>query len=362
MSIVLENLHKTYGNFVALNGVSLTIESGQLVAVLGPSGSGKTTLLRIVAGLEPADSGAIRLHDEETTHLNASRRGIGFVFQHYALFRHMTIFENVAFGLRVLRRGLRPSRRQIRERVTELLSLVQLDSHARMYPDQLSGGQRQRVALARALAVRPRVLLLDEPFSALDAKVRKDLRNWLRRIHDELQVTTVLVTHDQEEALEVADRIAILNRGALEQFGTPQQIYDAPVSPFVYNFLGNVNFFHGRLLAALSPADHGAADGGEPSSTVGFVRPHEFEVSRTPPANGQAIRAVIVRVNAAGALVRLEAEVDGNRNPVAVELPKSLYQDLQLLEGEEIFLSPQAIRVFDDRMAAGQILEAGAGI
>jgi sulfate transport system ATP-binding protein len=220
MSIRIEHISKRYGSFTALSDVSLTIESGELVALLGPSGSGKTTLLRIIAGLESPDEGSILLHGEESTRHSASRRGIGFVFQHYALFRHMTIFENVAFGLRVQSRLLRPSRPNIRERVRELLHLVQLDSFAEMYPEQLSGGQRQRVALARALAVKPRVLLLDEPFSALDAKVRKELRDWLRRIHDDLHVTTVLVTHDQEEALEVADRVAILNRGELEQTGT----------------------------------------------------------------------------------------------------------------------------------------------
>jgi sulfate transport system ATP-binding protein len=238
MSIQVEHICKQYGSFTALDDVSLTIASGELVALLGPSGSGKTTLLRIIAGLEAPDGGSILLHGEESTAHSASKRGIGFVFQHYALFRHMTIFENVAFGLRVQSRKIRPSRRVIRERVTELLRLVQLDSFARMFPDQLSGGQRQRVALARALAVKPKVLLLDEPFSALDAKVRKELRDWLRRIHDELHVTTVLVTHDQEEALEVADRVAILNHGKLEQIGTPQAIYDHPASPFVYNFSG----------------------------------------------------------------------------------------------------------------------------
>ena len=215
MSIQVDGISKRYGSFTALDNVSLTVESGQLVALLGPSGSGKTTLLRVIAGLEEPDSGSIQLHGEETTHELAASRGIGFVFQHYALFRHMSVFGNIAFGLRVQQRKIRPSRKEIHERVEELLKLVQLESYARLHPDQLSGGQRQRVALARALAVRPKVLLLDEPFSALDAKVRKDLRDWLRRIHDELHVTTVLVTHDQEEALEVADRVAILNQGAL---------------------------------------------------------------------------------------------------------------------------------------------------
>lgn len=362
MSINIENIHKSYGKFNALNNVSLTVESGELVALLGPSGSGKTTLLRIVAGLESPDSGLIRLRDEESTHQNAARRDIGFVFQHYALFRHMTIFENVAFGLRVLRGSARPSGREISERVAELLSLVQLDTYAQMYPDQLSGGQRQRVALARALAVHPSVLLLDEPFSALDAKVRKELRNWLRRIHDELHVTTVLVTHDQDEALEVADRVAILNRGSLEQFGTPQEIYDHPANPFVYNFLGNVNLFHGRLLADLSPDAKGAAVDSKASSAIGFVRPHEFELSLSLPSDGHALRATIEHVSSAGPLVRLEVKVDGNKNLVAVDLSKTRYRDLELSEGAELFLTPQNIRLFNDSDAAKLLLEEGAGI
>jgi len=346
MSIAVENIHKSFGRFKALSGVTLTIESGELVALLGPSGCGKTTLLRIIAGLEIPDEGTIRLHNETTENLSAARRGIGFVFQHYALFRHMTIFENVAFGLRVRHGSIRPSRSEINERVTELLSLVQLDSHARMYPDQLSGGQRQRVALARALAVRPSVLLLDEPFSSLDAKVRKDLRQWLRSIHDELHVTTVLVTHDQEEALEVADRVAILNHGALEQFGTPQQIYDHPISPFVYNFLGNVYLFHGRLLADLSPGPIDAIIEDDSSSTVGFVRPHEFDLFRDLPEDRPAVPATVQRVHAAGPQVRLEVRVDGNKNLVVVEVSKTQYRELDLGEGAEIFLSPQVIRRF----------------
>jgi len=218
------------------------------------------------------------------------------------------------------------------------------------------------VALARALAVRPNVLLLDEPFSALDAKVRKDLRNWLRRIHDELRVTTVLVTHDQEEALEVADRVAILNRGSLEQFGTPQQIYDHPVSPFVYNFLGNVNLFHGRLLADLSPDARRTSDGHDDASIIGFVRPHEFELSRTLPEDRQAILATIERMHTAGPQVRLEMKVSGGTNLVAVEVSKARYRELELNEGDEVFLSPQNIHVFDDRASAEQLLEQGAGI
>jgi sulfate transport system ATP-binding protein len=362
MSIQIEGIRKQYGSFSALDSVSMTIESGELMALLGPSGSGKTTLLRIIAGLETPDAGSIRLHGEETAQQSASRRGIGFVFQHYALFRHMTIFENVAFGLRVQARQLRPSRQEICERVQELLHLVQLDSFAEMYPEQLSGGQRQRVALARALAVRPNVLLLDEPFSALDAKVRKELRDWLRRIHDELHVTTVLVTHDQEEALEVADRVAILNRGRLEQIGTPQSIYDQPASPFVYDFLGNVNLFHGRLLAHLSPENHGGGIEDSTRSSIGFVRPHELELSRDLPKDVKAVAASVVRIHAAGPQVRVELSIAGSGKPVSAELGRRQFEQLALVPGDDVFVWPQSIRLFEHEDAASVLLDQGAGI
>jgi sulfate transport system ATP-binding protein len=360
MSIQVEKISKQYGSFTALADVSLTIGNGELVALLGPSGSGKTTLLRIIAGLESPDEGSILLHGEESTQHSASKRGIGFVFQHYALFRHMTIAENVAFGLRVQARQIRPSRQQIRERVQELLHLVQLDSYAGMYPEQLSGGQRQRVALARALAVRPKVLLLDEPFSALDAKVRKDLRDWLRRIHDELHVTTVLVTHDQEEALEVADRVAILHQGRLEQIGTPQSIYDNPASPFVYDFLGNVNRFHGRLLADLSAEGRSGED--PLHSAIGFVRPHELELSRHLPSDWKAVRASVVRIHAAGPQVRVELSIDGNGKPVTAEVGRRQFEDLALVAGDEVFVRPQFIRLFADAADKALLLDQGAGI
>jgi sulfate transport system ATP-binding protein len=362
MSIQIKHIHKRYGSFTALDDVSLTIGNGELVALLGPSGSGKTTLLRIIAGLESPDDGSILLHGEESTQHSASKRGIGFVFQHYALFRHMTIFENVAFGLRVQSRQLRPSRRVIRERVQELLHLVQLDSHVQMYPEQLSGGQRQRVALARALAIKPKVLLLDEPFSALDAKVRKELRDWLRRIHDELHVTTVLVTHDQEEALEVADRVAILNQGRTEQIGTPQSIYDSPASPFVYNFLGNVNLFNGRMLADLS-ADGVVSSGGDTiHSAIGFVRPHELEVSRDLPPDGKAIAATVARIHAAGPQIRLELSIAGDGKPVTAELSRKQFEELALVTGDQIFVWPQSMRLFGDAKGEALLLDQGAGI
>src|SRR5437773_5799443 len=249
MSIEIRNISKTFGDFAALKEVSFKVDTGELVALLGPSGSGKTSRLRIIAGIEVPDGndGAILIHDEDTTAISFRDRRVGFVFQHYALFRHMTIFENVAFGLRVRPRRLRPSERVIKEKVNELLKLVQLDWLGDRLPSQLSGGQRQRIALARALAVEPSVLLLDEPFGSLDAKVRKELRQWLRRFHDELKITSVFVTHDQEEALEVADRVVLMNEGRVEQVGTPEEVYHYPANAFVYNFLGNVNLFHSRV-------------------------------------------------------------------------------------------------------------------
>src|SRR5262250_690004 len=279
MSIEVRNITKTFGNFVALKDVSFKVETGELVALLGPSGSGKTTLLRIIAGIDVPDEGnsAILIHDGDTSGTSFRERRVGFVFQHYALFRHMTIFENVAFGLRVRPRRLRPPEDVINQKVSALLKLVQLDWLGDRYPSQLSGGQRQRVALARALAIEPRVLLLDEPFGALDAKVRKELRRWLRRFHDELKITSVFVTHDQEEALEVADRVVVMNAGRVEQVGTPDAVYESPATPFVYDFLGSVNLFHGRVhrgrvqiggLEVVAPEHREAQD----SPAVAYVR------------------------------------------------------------------------------------------
>lgn len=256
MSIEAAHITKTFGTYEALRDVSIRIAAGELVALLGPSGSGKTTLLRIIAGLELPDSGTIRLNDQDATAVKVRERQVGFVFQHYALFRHLTVFENVAFGLRLRPKATRPGEKEIRERVRGLLDLVQLDWMGARYPNQLSGGQRQRVALARALAVEPRVLLLDEPFGALDVKVRKELRRWLRRLHDDLHVATVLVTHDQEEALEVSDRVAIMNAGRIEQAGSPSEIYASPATPFVQDFLADVNLFHGRTAVESRPSTH----------------------------------------------------------------------------------------------------------
>src|SRR5215475_2620505 len=242
MSITVNNITKQFGTFRAVDDVSLEIEGGSLVALLGPSGSGKTTLLRIIAGLESPNGGAVECYGEDVTHRAARDRHVGFVFQHYALFRHMTVFENVAFGLRVRKRD----NAEIQKKVRELLGLVRLERMEHRYPAQLSGGQRQRVALARALAIEPKVLLLDEPFGALDAKVRQELRGWLRRLHDEIHTTSVLVTHDQEEAFEVADRVVVMNHGRVEQAGTPAEVFERPSNPFVMDFLGNVNVLEGR--------------------------------------------------------------------------------------------------------------------
>src|SRR5690554_4350067 len=285
MSIQVNNLRKEFGTFTALNDISLDFPAGELVALLGPSGCGKTTLLRIIAGLEQADSGSVILDGEDASDTHVRERQVGFVFQHYALFKHMTVFDNVAFGLQVRPRRERPSKEEIETRVHDLLRLVQLDWTADRYPSQLSGGQRQRVALARALAVEPEVLLLDEPFGALDAQVRRELRRWLRRLHDDLHVTSVFVTHDQEEALEVADRVVVMNAGRVEQVGTPAEVYDRPASPFVYRFLGSVNQLRGQLRggrALVGGAEFPAPEhaGAEGAPAVAFVRPQDLDVSR----------------------------------------------------------------------------------
>src|SRR6187397_1303340 len=302
MSITAQNVTKRFGDFVALDNVSVECPAGQLVALLGPSGSGKTTLLRIIAGLEVPDSGTVLFHGEDATDADVRERRVGFVFQHYALFGHMTIFENVAFGLRVRPKAVRPDEAAIRAKVAELLALVQLDRLADRYPHQLSGGQRQRIALARALAVEPKVLLLDEPFGALDAKVRKELRRWLRQLHEEIHVTSVFVTHDQEEALELADRVVVLAKGRVQQIGTPAEVYEQPQSAFVHHFIGESLsvpvtiaaggvHFAGRKLD-LDP--HGLSDGGASL----FIRP--YEVAVVPESGGAMLDGVVKRVHGFG--------------------------------------------------------------
>jgi sulfate transport system ATP-binding protein len=350
MNIQIRNLTKKFGSFSALQNVSLDIHSGELVALLGPSGSGKTTLLRVIAGLEAPDGGSVFFRGEDASRRDVRDRGVGFVFQHYALFRHMTVFENVAFGLRVQPRNVRPREPEIRARVLELLHLVQLDWLADRYPAQLSGGQRQRIALARALAVKPNVLLLDEPFGALDAKVRKELRRWLRRLHDDIHITSIFVTHDQDEALEVADRVVVMNEGAIEQVGTPEEVYDHPATPFVYSFLGDVNLFHGRLEAGrVRIGDHEveAPEWSESpdSAALAYVRTHEVDLA--PTAEGApAMGATVRRVRRLGSVVRLELDREEDGKIIEAELTRSRYEELALLKGDRVFVSPRRARVF----------------
>jgi sulfate transport system ATP-binding protein len=350
MSIEVRNLRKSFGNFVALDNISLDVPGGELVALLGPSGSGKTTLLRIIAGLEPADWGTIHFHGEDATRQPVRERQVGFVFQHYALFRHMSVFENVAFGLRVRPRRVRPPEGEIRDTVMGLLSLVQLDVLAQRRPSELSGGQRQRVALARALAVKPKVLLLDEPFGALDAKVRKELRRWLRRLHEEVHVTSVFVTHDQEEALEVSDRVVIMNQGRIEQSGTPEAVYDRPATQFVYGFLGDVNLFHGRINQGrvnIGESELEAPEWGDAVDQAGlaYVRPYDVELG---PARlgASSMEAVVRHVRAFGPIVRLELDlVEGGRT-IEAHIPRPQFEILALTKGQRVFVSPTHVRVF----------------
>ena len=373
MSIEIRNVSKQFGDFQALRDVNLDIKSGELIALLGPSGCGKTTLLRIIAGLETADVGTIHFSGEDTTDVHVRERNVGFVFQHYALFRHMTVFENVAFGLRVKPRKERPSEAQIREKVMSLLKLVQLDWIADRYPSQLSGGQRQRIALARALAVEPKVLLLDEPFGALDAKVRKELRRWLRRLHDELHVTSIFVTHDQEEALEVADRVVVINKGKIEQQGSPQEVWDNPASPFVYGFLGDVNLFKGRASDGRVYLDDGMqidspeAKNAHETKAFAFVRPHDLDVERYSP--GQALdaqgrpRGIVVQLSRAivvGPIARLElipesdnqsADNTDSESLIEAQIPAQQYREMGLREGETLVVTPRHAKVFLDQAA-----------
>ncbi len=337
MSITIENLNKQFGAYKALDDINLEVDSGELVALLGPSGCGKTSLLRIIGGLEVADSGKLLFHGEDVEQRDARERNVGFVFQHYALFRHMTVFENVAFGLRVKPKKQRSNEAEIKRRVHELLNLVQLDWLHDRYPAQLSGGQRQRIALARALAVEPKILLLDEPFGALDAQVRKELRRWLRRLHDELHITSIFVTHDQEEALEVADRVVVMNKGRIEQIGTPDEVYAAPATPFVYRFIGNVNLFHSRDHAPWTN-EHGDA--------VAYVRPHDIDISRTPQDDA-ALPVEVKLVRAIGSVVRVEVAADGSSELIEIELSRERFDAAPLANGDKVFIRPHQFRVFE---------------
>jgi len=349
MGIEVRDVTKKFGSFTALSNISLDVDSGELVALLGPSGSGKTTLLRIIAGLEATDAGTVILHGEDATRKNPRDRYVGFVFQHYALFRHMTVFENIGFGLRVRPRRIRPSKREIRDRVFRLLKLVQLDRLADRYPAQLSGGQRQRVALARALAVEPKVLLLDEPFGALDAKVRKELRRWLRRLHDEIHVTSVFVTHDQEEALEVADRVVIMNEGRVEQIGTPEEVYHHPATPFTYNFLGDVNLFHGRIddgAARIVGHPNGKPVAKAPGTAQVFVRPHLLDLT-LEPGGANSFQATVDHINPAGPFVKVELTSQWGA-PLQANLSQERYRQIQLRKGMSVFVVPRELRTFTE--------------
>ena len=349
MSIHIREISKKFGQFTALDRVSVEVPTGGLLALLGPSGCGKTTLLRIIAGLETADGGSIHYDDQDVTGQSARDRNVGFVFQHYALFRHMTVFENIAFSLRVRGR----SDTQVKSRVHELLHLIRLEDQALRYPAQLSGGQRQRVALARALAAEPRVLLLDEPFGALDAKVRQELRQWLRRLHNDIGVTSIFVTHDQEEAFEVADRVVVLCAGKVEQAGTPQEVFEQPANAFVMDFLGHVNVFHGRVQSGVVHlGDMGNVKLAYPdyphahsSPTSVYVRPHELDIELSDPGPS-GLKGRIVHVIPAGSVVKVQVAAPDFKDNIQVDVPPERFAELGLTVGVEVFVSPRRVRVF----------------
>ncbi len=399
MGIELKNISKKFGSFVALENVNLEVRSGELLALLGPSGSGKTTLLRIIAGLEFADSGSVMLNGEAAQNKEVKERNVGFVFQHYALFKHMTVYDNVAFGLRVRHKKYRLSETGIKKKVMHLLKMVHLDAFYNRYPNQLSGGQRQRVALARSLAVEPNVLLLDEPFGALDAKVRKELRAWMRKLHDDIHITSVFVTHDQEEAMEVADRVVVMSNGRIEQIGTPEEVYHNPANSFVYDFLGNYNEFSGwkdkegnihlaetritdspennepeeqrgifekytgfatSLMSKLVPGMHAekpvtskpvVISPVKPQKIDGkpvkiFARPHEMYVAKKIEDKHEYITARLIHINPAGSLVKMELERP-NGKLLQVEVPKSVIDMLEIKKSDELFLRPKQFKVFE---------------
>ena len=352
MGIHVRNVTKRFGGFTALDDVSLEVADGGLLALLGPSGSGKTTLLRIIAGLEHADTGTIEEDGADITDRHARSREVGFVFQHYALFRHMSVFENVAFGLRVRK----TPRAEVQRRVEELLRLVRLDGLGGRRPSQLSGGQRQRVALARALAIRPRILLLDEPFGALDAKVRVELRQWLRRLHDEIGMTSVFVTHDQEEAFELADRIVVMNHGRIEQEGTPDGVFDHPQTPFVMDFLGNVNVYHGRVENGRAfwhgiPIDCPEYPFEQARDARVYLRPHELDLAPAGGATaaggpGASLAARVLRVSRSGALTRVSCRPHGSDAELHVDVPTETARGLLLEPGTDVAITPRRARVF----------------
>lgn len=360
MSIVIENVSKSFGSFQALKNINLKIETGELVALLGPSGSGKTTLLRIIAGLEDPDEGVIHFENKEVTHLHTAKRKVGYVFQHYALFKHMTVFENIAYGLKVLPKKKRPSKQEIEEKVTKLLQLIKLEAFRDRYPSQLSGGQKQRVALARALAVEPKLLLLDEPFGALDAKVRKELRRWLRQLHENFQITSIFVTHDQEEALDVANRIVVMNEGKIEQIGTPQDVYENPKTPFVYNFLGNVNIFeghlqNGKLINGSIEFFIPNVNKNETGSAYGYVRPHKLVLSRERESS-QSLKATIVHVHHIGRTVNIELKRNDNGQLIEAEITREEFDSLNVQIGDSVFVTPVNMHIFQNKKTGAESL------
>ena len=346
MSITVQCVSKKFGSFSALDNVSVEVPTGSLLALLGPSGSGKTTLLRVIAGLEVPDAGSVLYQDEDATHRSARDRNVGFVFQHYALFRHMTVFENIAFGLRVRHWP----NAKVHQRVHELLDLIQLGGLEGRYPSQLSGGQRQRVALARALAPQPKVLLLDEPFGALDAKVRQELRHWLRRLHREIHVTTIFVTHDQEEAFEVADRVVVMRGGKVEQMGTPLEVFEHPASAFIMKFLGQVNVFHGRIQNGRAFLENLEVPFPEYSHcdvtpAAIYVRPHELEISHRP--NGvPSMPANVIHVSPAGSVAKVQLVSEESGAIIHVDLSPTRYAELALKAGDAVRVAPRKLRIF----------------
>ena len=349
MSIQVKNIDKSFGAFHALNNISLDFPEGQLVALLGPSGCGKTTLLRIIAGLEAADQGQVILEGQDATNVHVRERQVGFVFQHYALFRHMTVFDNIAFGLRVRPRSTRPSEAEIKKRVDRLLELVQLGFLADRYPAQLSGGQRQRIALARALAVEPRVLLLDEPFGALDAKVRKELRRWLRTLHDELHITSIFVTHDQEEALEVADQIIIMNKGNVEQIGSPREVYEQPKTPFVFDFLGQANRFDAQhhdngIIQVNDDRLHlPNLQHGPTGKVIAFARPDELQIFSQPVEN--TLQATFTREVWIAGKIMAELQ-DQNGRLIEIELSAEEAKLHQFRPNQSVWVRPVNLHLF----------------
>lgn len=345
VTIELRNIVKKFGGFAALDHVDLTVADGELLALLGPSGSGKTTLLRIIAGLDWPDAGEVSFNGENVLAHAASERHVGFVFQHYALFRHMTVFENVAFGLRVQPRDVRKDEASIRARVKELLDLVQLDWLASRYPSQLSGGQRQRIALARALAIEPRILLLDEPFGALDAKVRKELRQWLRSLHSEINVTSIFVTHDQEEALEVANRVVVMDKGRIEQIGTPSEVYDNPATAFVHGFIGEsivlpVEVGQGSVRLGSNRLDI-PSEGTSPGPARLFIRRHDMQIG---PAGSCSLEGSVRQVRTFGPIQRAEIALCGGDGKTVIEIDTPRDQPLRI--GDIVGLRPRRYRIF----------------